>query len=501
MRCLLRRKQGLQEKGKDKNMQKKWIMWVRCSSVFCLALGLMTSAVWAGDEYKVSLSKFEKAKPFFDDPSPLYEEKLSLKNVIPAEEYARMTFDVQAMQELWPKVVGFKAPDVVGKIAPEIKPGVYGYEDKEKHPGLKHLLCPEMYRRFGPGEPPLAGNFPEIRIVPTRQYYWALPLAEATLKNKNKTKLDNEGYYIQGTYTAGFPFPTPSGEFRARQILYNWERRSWLSDSGFSIYRTRGMNRYLKVDWVGAFYEYNLRLQGRSIMEPYGWFDKRAEKHKERMISAVDTLEPRDMYGMIIDILSYEEVDRFDLFLLYIPAIRRVKKLSATDSQDKGAGGDAIYEDAAGGFNQKLSKERYPYTCKVIADREYLWPSYTVDGSWYYSEQSGELRNVVFERRPTIVVELIQQDPNFVYNKRIIYFDKETNALLFIENYDRKGRLYRTLLSIQYFDKNMGVLLPSGMVLLDHLDLHSTLQFSYAFPATWISRRHVTMQALLKGRK
>ena len=56
-----------------------------------------------------------------------------------------------------------------------------------------------------------------------------------------------------------------------------------------------------------------------------------------------------------------------------------------------------------------------------------------------------EWRNIEFERRPVYVVQLTQQDPNYVYSKRIMYIDKETFYLFYVENYDQKKRLYRSL--------------------------------------------------------
>ena len=79
------------------------------------------------------------------------------------------------------------------------------------------------------------------------------------------------------------------------------------------------------------------------------------------------------MFGNAFNITYYLDRDHYDNFLLYINAIRRVRKMSATDSQDAVGGNDIIYEDRDG-FSQKLSPKRYPYKFEVIAEREYLVP-------------------------------------------------------------------------------------------------------------------------------
>ena len=88
-------------------------------------------------EYKITSEELEKAKADFDDPRPLFKE-LSYKKILPPEVYGKLIFDVEEMKKLWAECVGFKSPDVVGKIAPEIKPGKYSYMDKGKYPGLKN---------------------------------------------------------------------------------------------------------------------------------------------------------------------------------------------------------------------------------------------------------------------------------------------------------------------------------------------------------------------------
>ena len=88
-------------------------------SVFFLVLAMSTPAVWAQKLYDISWEDVLAVKPNFDDPTPLYQE-LPHSKVMPKEVWERINYDQEAMKRLWAEVVGFKAPDVVGKIAPEI---------------------------------------------------------------------------------------------------------------------------------------------------------------------------------------------------------------------------------------------------------------------------------------------------------------------------------------------------------------------------------------------
>ena len=62
--------------------------------------------------------------------------------------------------------MGFRAPDLVGKIAPEIKPGKYTYKDVQNNPGFKQLMWPDLYKRIKPGGPPMPGASPNSRSSP-----------------------------------------------------------------------------------------------------------------------------------------------------------------------------------------------------------------------------------------------------------------------------------------------------------------------------------------------
>ena len=440
-------------------------------------------------------------KKQYDDPRP-YMKTFGPKEVLPPELYERLVYNVEEMKEKWAEVVGFRSPDIVGKIAPEIKPGKYTYKDKEKYPGLKELMSPDLHKRFSPGAPPHAGNIPEFELVPTQQYYWALPIAEATERNLGKTKLDDNGYIIWETWEGGYPFPRPSGGFKAQQIIYNIEKRylGW-GLNYFMFDWIEGYTKDLKLDFSGLADFIHLRLAGRCLMPPNGFFDERARKRGEFKTYIFGFLNPRDIAGAAQDALYYLDSEKADQNMMYIPSLRRIRKMSTTDTQDPIFGQDVIYDDTEG-FQQKLSPTRYPYKFAVVDEREFLLPACSWDGSEYISSEGVEFRNMKFERRPTYVVQMTQLDPNYVYSKRIFCVDKETFLYYSIENYDQKGRLYRTFDMTYGWFPEMGMFSGLGTVLLmrDHIDLHSGVHQPYMLPAFW-GREDVSLRGLVKKAK
>lgn len=447
--------------------------------------------------YIPTLSEVEKHKKLFDDPRP-YLKEYGPKQVIPKELYAKLSWDVEKMKSTWAEAVGFKAPDVVGKIAPEIKPGKYTYKDLEANPGFKQLMWPDLYNRIKPGGPPHAGNIPEFEIIPTRQFYWGLPIAEATKQNEGKTKLDKDGYLIPETWVSGYPFPKPSGPFKAQQIMFNVEKRylSWGLDF-YIVGRTLGFTKNLKLDFDGGYEVFHTRLAGR-VMEPTGWFDKRAKDQGEFKTFILSFSSPRDIAGAAESAAYFLDPKKPDQLMMYLPSMRRVRKMSSTDSQDPIMGQDQIYDDNEG-WMQKLSPTRYPYKYEVLEEREFLVVAPTEDGAEYWSSKGLEMRNVRLERRPIYVVKLTQLDKNYVYGHRIFYIDKETFTFYHNEFFDQKGRLYRTWDGNYGWFPEMGTFTWCGTYILmrDHIDLHSGVQQPYQLPAFW-TRSDTSLEGFVK---
>lgn len=473
--------------------------------IACFAIGLLAglslqtvALAWDPPDprtYMPTFADLEKAKKFYDDPRSVYAGPLSLKNRLPKDLYEKLVFPVEEMKKEWAEVVGFRAPDLVGKKCPDIKPGKYTYKDLEKYPCFKELFPPETYNRIKPGGPPFAGNIPEFEIVPTQQFYHSLPVARMTKENASKVKSDAKGYLVGQTWEGGYPFPRPSGQYKALQIMNNVEKRYFGWDGSFVLLEeTGGYRKDLSVDFEGSDLVRHLKLAGRSY-EPYGWFDERAKKRGEQRGFVMDFKGPRDYVGTAMSAIYYQEPSKSDLLMVYVPQLRRIRMLTSTDAQDPIQGQDLIYDDNEG-FLQKLSPTTFPYKWEVLEDTEYL--TQVFDGTEYITRKGLEFRNVKFMRRPIYVVQGKQLDPNYVYSKRVFYIDKETFTHETVLNYDQKGRLYRSVTVGKRFEPNMGVFHMGGTywLLKDHVDLHSNVIFEYQLPAFW-KRKDVTLEQYL----
>jgi hypothetical protein len=470
-----------------------------------LTLLLLNPPLWAKEVFKISHSDIESVKKVLDDPAPFYTNCQYFKKWLPQEVWDMLIFDENQMKTLWAEVVGLKAPEEVGKIVPEITPGKYTLKDKDRL-NFKQLMPEYFYNKFNePGTGPypnLLGNFTEFEVVPTRQYYRSLPIAEATKKYMGTVKQDENGYLLPDSYIAGLPFPRPAGPHKAMQIIYNYTfgfaMINW--DDSIALDNVIGVNKDWKIDHVGKGTAPIINTVGRVHFKPYGWLDERAKEQKEQNILRYTVLEPRDIYGNIYCSTAYIAPEKDTTTLAYVNVLRRVRKLSSSDKQDQAVGQDIAMDDSWG-FTQKLSPVIYPYEYKIIEEREFLVPVMTLEGDSYIdSKEKFKYRNLKFERRPLWVVEMKQKDPNYIYSKRIWYVDKETLMPLALLFYDQKDRLYRTFINYMGFIPSMGIINFFQNNNEDLIDTHSTFSFTTAYPNPYLERNDAGFKSLMKAK-
>ncbi len=126
--------------------------------------------------------------------------------------------------------------------------------------------------------------------------------------------------------------------------------------------------------------------------------------------------EPRDISGT--GFLSWTHIDRPDDQWLFLPALKRVKRISSSNMSSPFVGSEFAYEDLlsdeAGKFEQR----------------------------WIKDEPCGDLVCFKVERQPDY--------QNSGYSKQIIWIDQLEFRPMKIEYYDRKGKLLKTLVFENY---------------------------------------------------
>ncbi len=135
---------------------------------------------------------------------------------------------------------------------------------------------------------------------------------------------------------------------------------------------------------------------------------------------------PTQTKGLAVLTWTYEDMARDQDVWLWIPALKKVRKISASEDDDAFMGSDFTVEEVS---TRRLEDEEY----KLVGEKDF---------SGYTFEHTGEM---MFKGKSCFVIEATPKKPHWYYSKRIIWVDKETGGHIFDEYYDKTGRLFKTI--------------------------------------------------------
>jgi len=118
-------------------------------------------------------------------------------------------------------------------------------------------------------------------------------------------------------------------------------------------------------------------------------------------------------------LLSYEQIGKDDKQWLYLPALKRVKRISSRNKSGSFMASEFSYEDIA---SQNYRNYRY----------------------------KGEAKTVSKNGRSHLKVERIPKDTHSGYSRQVVYIDPKSYLAKFGEYYDRNGRLLKKVSFLKY---------------------------------------------------
>ncbi|MBL4851127.1 MAG: outer membrane lipoprotein-sorting protein [Gammaproteobacteria bacterium] len=185
----------------------------------------------------------------------------------------------------------------------------------------------------------------------------------------------------------------------------------------------------------------------------------------DKSISIFD--QPRDVKGTAF--LSYTHSKKADDQWLFLPALKRVKRIASRNKSGPFMGSEFSFEDIA-------SFEVDKYTYKYLRDEE-------IDG------------------RPLFVIEQFPTYEFSGYTRRIVWLDQEMYQPLKTEFYDRKNSLLKTLTQYDYQKYNKQYWRADRFEMINHQTKKSTtLEWhNYQFQ-TGLSDRDFDQNSLKRAR-
>jgi hypothetical protein len=277
-----------------------------------------------------------------------------------------------------------------------------------------------------------------------------IPVVETTVlpnpKDFEKMSIDNEGKYkvgkdnvLIGPSWAGrgcIPFRNPK---TGAELMWNAYRKLMNEDSEFFadmlLYSKDGKlersfsQKLWKKMWCG-------RYARPPIPEMPG--NNGVLNSKEAMIIT----KPFDVKGFSMVRIRYEDLYKSDESYSYIPALRRVRRLTTEDVCDPVLGSDQIFDD----FETWRQKPNKNMTCNILPLRDFLVPVTSVLPYRPKNLIANNCLQAEWEIRPLWTLQINTNDPNYIYSKRILYVENLSKSFLLYggEGYDQRGRLYKS---------------------------------------------------------
>ena len=341
-------------------------------------------------------------------------------------------------------------PEDARPAGPALEPGsVIGYDQVGR---LKPFLPADFWDNrdffFYPGM--------QLEIGPTgADYSPAKEYAAATERYRGQAQIGPD-QSLQG-YRGGQPFPMREIDCRGdpqagAKIMWN-HRYQWGGAGGqtrfFYSYWDRGEQLPLYYEGTGQAVQLARRVE-KEFEETDGDVF-RGEKRTGASGAEVDA--PFDARGIALLTYRYKASDgprwetKNDDTWVYVPSLRRVRRISTAQRTDAVAGTDFTLDDLFS-FNGVVPQ----YHWKCLGEGLFLAPSNTKVKAYPYEKEHNfgpyglSFADDRWELRDTVIVEMDPKNDDHPYSKKILYLDKQTLESHYSFAYDTKDELWKILI-------------------------------------------------------
>jgi hypothetical protein len=283
-----------------------------------------------------------------------------------------------------------------------------------------------------------------MKIVPYKKIEWDKAYREATEKYSGQVKLAPDGRSLID-WVAGMPFPKvdPNDPQIALKLMWNFYHRPYRTDdvdlrnfdADTGPVTSDGpmqIERHFLLDHLRT-----LIYAGRVYVDPKPTIPN--EDGVQAKGSLHPILEPFDLKGVGETSIRYISPDRQDDVWLYMPQLRRVRRLSSAQRSDALFGQDTDV-DSYDGYAGQIPW----FDWKYLGEKEMLGSFHSEAYPVKYCEGSGDFVFCdTWEKRKVYVVEGVAKLPQYAYGKRLIFLDKETYYIPYTDIFDRAGQLWK----------------------------------------------------------
>jgi hypothetical protein len=283
-----------------------------------------------------------------------------------------------------------------------------------------------------------------MRVIAPRSIAHPPALVDATERYSAGVELSSDRTHLIG-HVAGLPFPAidPSDPDVATKLMFNFNSaiahddsdiRNFDCDTGIvrSDERPVAVEKHFLIDHIRRLY-----FVERTEVDPTPELPNRDRvRFKEAMYPL---MEPFDLKGVGFTMNRYLDHTRQDDTWLYVPQLRRVRRLSSAQRSDALFGQDTD-QDSYEGYQGNIAWMDWTF----LGEKTVLATMHAkhLPVKWH-SAPGNFMHDDVWEPRKVWIVEGRSTLPQYAYSKRVIYLDQEIYRIPYTELYDRAGELWK----------------------------------------------------------
>jgi len=282
-----------------------------------------------------------------------------------------------------------------------------------------------------------------ITVAEPQRIEWPKAYREATEKYSGQVKMAPDGLMLQN-YVAGQPFANldPKDPQFAIKIMFNYDYNFFVTDDvdlrnfdadtgAIADHGPMTIERHFLLDHFRRLF-----WNGRLYVDPKP--EKPNPNGYRRQEGLYPIIEPYDLKGVGAVSNRYLDPAKQDDSWLYLPSLRRVRRLSTAQRSDALFGQDTDV-DSYGGYAGQIGWMDWKYLGErdmlAVAHARHVPVKWDAKVDWAFDDS--------WEMRHMYVVEGVSKLLQYAYSKRVLFIDKEAWGIPYSDIYDKAGGLWK----------------------------------------------------------
>jgi len=340
----------------------------------------------------------------------------------------------------------------------QLKPG--DTLGKENWQAAKGLIPDPILRRFEDG------SYRAKVIASPDTMSWGNKFTMASAANAGKFSVDatdsllDTATHAYPAFLYGYPFPQIEAKDpqAATKVMYNF---------AYTLMQPDDADRFSNLHWsTPTALEKHVDFQGQLRFYGSRFSGPTANPDAVLRKLIVAGVAPYEVVGVVTLEWTYLDPKQWNSIWAFIPALKRVRRLTAANGSDSLFGSDLSHDDPylfsgkVQYFNWQLISVQDALVPCTLPNPKLLRPAergHTLENpkdlitmGWDTPGWTGKAWwpiNYSFVSRPVWVVEATAKDANYAYSRQVLWIDRELYVGYYKEAYDKDGQLWRVVLN------------------------------------------------------